>query len=51
MKLEQNDRHLVDLELKLTRLLQEHDGCEGTVDSSLKFLELREQVALKDEEI
>jgi len=51
IKLDQNDKHLIDLELKLTRLLQEHDGCEGTVDSSLKFLEMREQIALKDEEI
>lgn len=41
----------MDLELKLTRLLKEHDGCEGTVDSSLKFLELREQISIKDEEI
>ena len=49
-KLEQNDRHLLELELKLTKLLQEHDGCEGNVDSSLKFLELREQLAMKNEE-
>jgi hypothetical protein len=37
-KLEQNDRQLLELELKLTKLLQEHDGCEGNVDSSLKLL-------------
>lgn len=50
-KLEQNDKHLLELELKLTRLLQEHDGCDGNVDSSLKFLELREQLAIKNEEL
>ena len=31
-------------------MLQEHDGCEGNVGSSLKFLELREQLAMKNEE-
>ena len=47
-KLEQNDKHLIELELKLTKLLHEHDGCDGNVDSSLKFLELREQLAFKN---
>lgn len=50
-KLEQNDRQLLELELKLTKLLQEHDGCEGNVDSSLKLLELREKLAAREEEI
>jgi hypothetical protein len=47
-KLEQNDKHLLELEIKLTKLLQEHDGCDGNVDSSLKFLDLREQLAIKN---
>jgi hypothetical protein len=50
-KLEQNDRQVLELELKLTKLLQEHDGCEGKVDSSLRMLELREQLAAKEEQI
>ncbi len=35
----------------MTKLLQEHDGCEGNVDFSLKMLEIREKLAAKDEEI
>jgi chromosome segregation ATPase len=31
--------------------LQEHDGCEGNVDSSIKLLELREKLAAREEEI
>jgi hypothetical protein len=31
--------------------LQEHDGCEGNVDSSMKILELREKLAAKEEEL
>lgn len=50
-KLEQNDRQLLELQLKLTKLLQEHDGCEGNVDSSLRLLQLREQLAGREDEI
>lgn len=45
------DEQILDLELKLARILEEHDGCEGDIDSTSKIIELRQQLSLKDAEM
>lgn len=42
----------MDLEIKLTRILQEHEGCDlSGVGNTVKSYELKEELDKKDQEI